>query len=124
MKPSHRIRKINAAVLVRDQVIIDPETGAETTLAMSDEMQLKIEQLVGDTIGIDVNRGDSLTVSSSTFIDTLEGVESIWYETGWFRSTVNQFGMIIILGIVVLGIIRQLLSRILIPASAATGVSM
>ena len=61
---------------------------------MSDEMQLKIEQLVGDTIGIDVNRGDSLTVSSSTFIDTLEGVKVHWYESGWFRSTVNQFGMI------------------------------
>jgi flagellar M-ring protein FliF len=124
MKPSHRIQKINAAVLVRDQVIIDPETGAETTLTMTDEMQLKIERLVGDTIGIDVNRGDSLTVSSSTFIDTLEGVQSIWYDTGWFRSTVNQFGMIIILGIVVLGIIRPLLSRILIPASAVTGVGM
>jgi flagellar M-ring protein FliF len=124
MKPSHRIQKISAAVLVRDQVIIDPETGAETTLRMSDEMKLKIEQLVGDTIGIDVNRGDSLTVSSSTFIDTLEGVKSNWYESGWFRSTINQFGMIVILGIVVLGIIRPLLSRILVPASAVTGAGM
>ena len=124
MKPSHRIQKINAAVLVRDEVIIDPETGAKTTLPMSEEMQLKIEKLVGDTIGIDVNRGDSLTVSSSTFIDTLEGVRTNWYETGWFRSTVNQFGMIVILGIIVLGIIRPLLSRILVPASAVTGVGM
>ena len=122
MKPSHRIQKINAAVLIRDEVIIDPETGAKTTLPMSEEMQLKIEKLVGDTIGIDVNRGDSLTVSSSTFIDTLEGVRTNWYETGWFRSTVNQFGMIVILGIIVLGIIRPLLSRILVPASAVTGV--
>ena len=124
MKPSHRIQKINAAVLIRDEVIIDPETGAKTTLPMSEEMQLKIEKLVGDTIGIDVNRGDSLTVSSSTFIDTLEGVQTNWYETGWFRSTVNQFGMIVILGIIVLGIIRPLLSRILVPASAVTGVGM
>jgi len=124
MKPSHRIQKINAAVLVRDEVIIDPETGAKTTLPMSEEMQLKIEKLVGDTIGIDVNRGDSLTVSSSTFIDTLEGVRTNWYETGWFRSTVNQFGMIVILAIIVLGIIRPLLSRILVPASAVTGVGM
>jgi flagellar M-ring protein FliF len=124
MKPSHRIRKINAAVLVRDEVVIDPETGAKTTLTMSDEKKLKIEQLVGDTIGIDANRGDSLTVSSSTFIDTLEGVKTNWHETGWFRSTVNQFGMIFILGIVVLGIVRPLLSRILVPASASTGVGM
>jgi flagellar M-ring protein FliF len=124
MKPSHRIQKINAAVLIRDEVIIDPETGAKTTLPMSEEMQLKIEKLVGDTIGIDMNRGDSLTVSSSTFIDTLEGVRTNWYETGWFRSTVNQFGMIVILGIIVLGIIRPLLSRILVPASAVTGVGM
>lgn len=124
MKPSHRIRKINAAVLIRDQVTTNPETGAQTTLTMSEEMQLKVEQLVGDTIGIDVNRGDSLTVSSATFIDTLEGVRINWYDTGWFRSTIKQFGMIVVLGIIVLGIVRPLLSRILVPASAGTGLGM
>ena len=75
MKPSHRIQKINAAVLVREQIIIDPETGAETSIPLADDMMAKIEALVADAIGIDVNRGDSLTVSSSAFIQQLEGLK-------------------------------------------------
>ena len=120
MKPSHRIQKINAAVLVRDQTVINPETGAKTTVPMSEELQLKIEKLVSDTIGIDINRGDSLTVSSSKFIDTLEGVTTKWHESTWFRSTINQFGMIMVLALVVLGIVRPLLNRILVPAGSVT----
>ena len=124
MKPSHRIQKINAAVLVRDQTVINPETGAKTTLPMSEELQQKIEKLVSDAIGIDINRGDSLTVSSSKFIDTLEGVTPKWHESSWFRSTINQFGMIMVLALVVLGIVRPLLNRILVPAGAATGTGL
>ena len=103
LKPSHRIQKINAAVLVREQTIIDPETGAETSAPLADDMMRKIEALVADAIGIDVNRGDSLTVSSSAFINQLEGVQALWYEEPWFRSAINQFAIILILGIVILG---------------------
>ena len=120
LKPSHRIQKINAAVLVREQTIIDPETGAETSAPLADDMMRKIEALVADAIGIDVNRGDSLTVSSSAFINQLEGVQAPWYEEPWFRSAINQFAIILILGIVILGIIRPLLNRILVPAAVAS----
>ena len=120
LKPSHRIQKINAAVLVREQTIIDPETGAETSAPLADDMMRKIEALVADAIGIDVNRGDSLTVSSSAFINQLEGVQAPWYEETWFRSAINQFAIILILGIVILGIIRPLLNRILVPAAVAS----
>ena len=120
LKPSHRIQKINAAVLVREQIVIDPETGAETSAPLAEDMMRKIEALVADAIGIDVNRGDSLTVSSSAFINQLEGVEAPWYEEPWFRSAINQFAIILILGIVILGIIRPLLNRILVPAAVAS----
>ena len=126
LKPSHRIQKINAAVLVREQNIIDPETGLETSVPLSDDLMRKIEALVADAIGIDVNRGDSLTVSSSAFIKELEGVEAAWYDSSWFRSALNQFAIILILAIVILGIIRPLLNRILVPAAtpgAAASVS-
>ena len=124
MKPSHRIQKINAAVLVREQIIIDPETGAETSIPLADDMMAKIEALVADAIGIDVNRGDSLTVSSSAFIQQLEGVEAQWHEEAWFRSALNQLAMILILAIVILGIVRPLLNRILVPsATTAVGIA-
>ena len=117
LKPSHRIQKINAAVLVREQTIIDPETGLETSVPLADDMISKIEALVADAIGIDVNRGDSLTVSSSAFVKQLEGIEAPWHEEAWFRSALNQLAVILILAIVILGIIRPLLNRILVPAA-------
>ena len=120
MKPSHRIQKINAAVLVREMRVIDPETGAETNVPMSDEMKEKLESLVTDAIGIDINRGDSLTVSSSAFMNVLEGVEAPWYEKDWVRSSINQVAIVLILAIVILGIIRPLLNRILVPASISS----
>lgn len=120
MKPSHRIQKINAAVLVREMRVTDPETGAETNVPMSDEMKDKLESLVTDAIGIDINRGDSLTVSSSAFMNVLEGVEAPWYEEGWVRSSINQVAIVLILAIVILGIIRPLLNRILVPASVSS----
>ena len=120
MKPSHRIQKINAAVLVREMRVTDPETGAETNVPMSDEMRDKLESLVTDAIGIDINRGDSLTVSSSAFMNVLEGVEAPWYEEDWVRSSVNQVAIVLILAIVILGIIRPLLNRILVPASVSS----
>ncbi len=120
MKPSHRIQKINAAVLVREMTVTDPETGVQTNVPMSDEMKVKLESLVTDAIGIDINRGDSLTVSSSAFMNVLEGVQAPWYEETWFRSAINQFAIVLILAIVILGIIRPLLNRILVPASVSS----
>ena len=119
-KPSHRIQKINAAVLVRDQMIADPETGAQTSVPISDETRQKIERLVADTIGIDINRGDSLTVSSSPFMTELEGVSAPWYDAEWVRTAINQLAIILILAIVILGIVRPLLHRILVPAPATS----
>jgi flagellar M-ring protein FliF len=120
MKPSHRIQKINAAVLVREMTITDPETGMESNVPMSDDMKAKLEGLVTDAIGIDINRGDSLTVSSSAFMNVLEGVQAPWYEEKWFRSSINQMAIVLILAIVILGIIRPLLNRILVPASVSS----
>ena len=53
LKPSNIIRKINAAVLVRQPDVIDPETGLSTSQAMSEEDLARIEKLVADAIGID-----------------------------------------------------------------------
>ena len=118
-KPSHRVQKINAAVLVRDEMRLDPETGTQTPIPLSEARKVQIEALVIDAIGIDINRGDSLTVSSSPFIDNLEGVRLAWYEHAWLRGTLNQFAIVLILAIIILGLIRPLLSRILIPAAAS-----
>ena len=118
MKPSNVIRKINAAVLVRERTITDPETGLPTTQKMTEGELLQIEKLVADAIGINEERGDSLTVSSAPFVSIVsEGVYQRWFEKPYMRSIINQAGFVLILGIVILGVVRPLLSRILIPVS-------
>ena len=117
LKPSNIIRKINAAVLVRQPDVIDPETGVTTSQPMSAEELARIEKLVADAIGIDTERGDSLTVSSAPFInELLDGVKPQWYEKPFMRAAINQAGFILIIGIVVLGIVRPLINRIFVPA--------
>ena len=118
VNPTNIIRKINAAVLVRERSIMDPETGLPTTQKMTEGELLQIEKLVADAVGIDKERGDSLTVSSAPFIDELTGAVQIqWFEKPYMRSIINQAGFVLILAIVILGVVRPLLSRILIPVS-------
>ena len=118
MKPSNVIRKINAAVLVRERTIEDPETGLPTTQKMTEGELLQIEKLVADAIGINEERGDSLTVSSAPFVSIIsDAVYQRWFEKPYMRSIINQAGFVLILGIVILGVVRPLLSRILIPVS-------
>ena len=116
VNPTNIIRKINAAVLVRERSIVDPETGLPTTQKMTEGELLQIEKLVADAVGIDKERGDSLTVSSAPFMDELSDAVTLqWYEKPYMRSIINQAGFVLILAIVILGVVRPLLNRVLIP---------
>ena len=116
VNPTNIIRKINAAVLVRERTIMDPETGLPTTQKMTEGELLQIEKLVADAVGIDKERGDSLTVSSAPFMDELtDAVQLQWFEKPYMRSIINQAGFVLILAIVILGVVRPLLNRVLIP---------
>ena len=116
VNPTNIIRKINAAVLVRERTIVDPETGLPTTQKMTEGELLQIEKLVADAVGIDKERGDSLTVSSAPFMSELtDAVTLQWYEKPYMRSIINQAGFVLILAIVILGVVRPLLNRVLIP---------
>ena len=67
-------------MLLREAVAINPETGLEEGKPLSPEKIAEIEKLVSGAIGINADRGDTLTVSSSPFISTLEGVSKEWHE--------------------------------------------
>jgi len=114
-KPSNTIIKITAAVLLREAVAINPETGLEEGQPLSPEKIAEIEKLVAGAIGINADRGDTLTVSSSPFISTLEGVSKEWHEIPLIKNLLKQLVTILILSIVALGVIRPLLNRIMIP---------
>lgn len=115
-QPTNSIVQINAALLVRDQKVLDPETGEMTSRPIDPKVLEDIENLVASAIGLQLDRGDKLTVKSQPFINELEGVEIDWYETAWVEDLAKQFGMIVMLGVVSLGVIRPLLNRVLVPA--------
>lgn len=118
-RPSSQITGIQAAVLVREMETRDPETGLTQIQEIPQEKLDEITALVANTIGIDEERGDSLTVSSSTFVSALEGVKKPWYDMDWAVTIMRQGLTILIMAVVVLGVIRPLINRIMVPA--ATG---
>lgn len=116
MAPSNRIVKIDAALLLRTQMVIDPETGLEQPQSMSPEAMADIERLVSSAIGLNPARGDTLTVTAKPFVSTLEGVSVSWFQTDWIQQLAKQFVTVLLLAVITLGVIRPLLNRVLVPS--------
>ena len=116
MAPSNRIIKIDAALLLRTQMVIDPETGLEQPENMSPEALADIERLVSSAIGLNPARGDTLTVTAKPFVSTLEGVSMSWFQTDWIEQLAKQFVTVLLLAVITLGVIRPLLNRVLVPS--------
>ncbi len=117
-KPGTQITRIQASVLVRDLEVVNAETGLSEVQSVPEEKLVEIEKLVINAIGLDLERGDSLTVSSSAFVSTLKGVTKPWYDMEWAVTLMKQGMTILIMAVVVLGVIRPLISRIMVPAAA------
>ena len=114
--PTGVIKLIQAAVLVRETTSIN-EDGIEVS-SITDETKERITSLVKDVIGFSEDRGDSLTVSSSTFVPVLEGIDKPWYEMEWVQKGLTQAIMVILLAIVTFGVLRPLVNRIIVPIDA------
>ena len=89
----------------------------ESTVLTPEKIE-EIKSLIASAIGIDKERGDTLTVSSSQFVSALEGVSKSWYDIPLFKNLIQQSITIIILAIIALGVLRPLLNRILVPVGA------
>ena len=85
--------------------------------ASAPDTATELEALVASAIGINAERGDSLTVSSSTFVSALEGIKKPWYDMDWAATIMRQALTILIMAVVVLGVIRPLINRIMVPAA-------
>ena len=118
-KPNNQIIGIKAAVLVREAEQLNPETGLMEAMPVSDEQIAEIEFLVADGIGINADRGDSLTVRSAAFAEAIQGVEKPWWEIEFFDTLIKQTITLLVMGVVVLGVVRPLIGRIMVPV--ATG---
>ena len=116
-QPMNQIVRIDAALLVRDRSVIDPETGESVVQPFDDKVLQDIRSLVSSAIGLKPERGDTLIVNSQPFMQELPDAVTIkWFEADWVKDLGKSIAMILMLAVVSLGVIRPLLSRLLVPA--------
>ena len=120
--PSNLITRIDAALLIRDRKVINPDTGLETYEPVPEEVITQVENLVKSALGIKEERGDSLTVTSQPFVEEFEGFVTKWYEGQWFRSIVEKSLLVLLIGVVALGVVRPMLNKILVPTASTNSV--
>ena len=120
--PSNTIIRVDAAVLVRDKKIVDPETQEVTYEPLSDDVKTQLRELISSALGLKLDRGDTLTISSQPFIEEFEGFEVNWYETPWFRATIENGLLVLLISVVALGVVRPMINKILVPTASTNSV--
>ena len=120
--PSNTIIRVDAAILVRDKKIVDPETQEVTYEPLSDDVKTQLRELIGSALGLKLDRGDTLTIASQPFIEEFEGFEVNWYETPWFRETVENGLLVLLISVVALGVVRPMINKILVPTASTNSV--
>jgi len=120
--PSNTIIRVDAAILVRDKKIVDPETQEVTYEPLSDDVKTQLRELISSALGLKLDRGDTLTIASQPFIEEFEGFEVNWYETPWFRATVEKGLLVLLISVVALGVVRPMINKILVPTASTNSV--
>ena len=120
--PSNTIIRVDAAILVRDKKIVDPETQEVTYEPLSDDVKTQLRELISSALGLKLDRGDTLTIASQPFIEEFEGFEVDWYETPWFRATVEKGLLVLLISVVALGVVRPMINKILVPTASTNSV--
>ena len=120
--PSNTIIRVDAAILVRDKKIVDPETQEVSYEPLSDDVKTQLRELISSALGLKLDRGDTLTIASQPFIEEFEGFEVNWYETPWFRATVEKGLLVLLISVVALGVVRPMINKILVPTASTNSV--
>ncbi|MEM6896434.1 MAG: flagellar M-ring protein FliF C-terminal domain-containing protein, partial [Pseudomonadota bacterium] len=117
------ITRVYAAVLLHELPPAatggeEEESGEVTAAAAAQDALLQqVDALTRSAIGFDEERGDMVTVATARFVETAPLIASpAWYQQAWLPSLGRGAAQLAILAIVVLGIIRPLLQRLLPPA--------
>jgi flagellar M-ring protein FliF len=115
-----QILRVHAAVLLHQMPAALDENGQPIEAPQTPPMD-EIEALAKSAIGFSTERGDVVTVTSAPFVVTPSVMpEAQWYEASWLPDLGRILAQLFVLGIIVLGVVRPLLERLL-PAPAAEG---
>jgi len=110
------VRRLSVAVVVDDKLSKNEQEEVVRTPLSAEDIQ-SYRQLVSDAVGLDENRGDTLTVVNASFVQEKQEEHSeleIW-EQPWFWNVVKQVlaGLAVLL--IVFGVIRPMLKDLTKP---------
>ena len=118
-RPSNQLMKIDAAVLLRQPKVIDPETGLLVSHPYNEQKLEEIRALIKSTVGLQDDRGDTLAISTTDVEPVLSEIAVEWYQMDWVKSAIQNVVIMLMLGVVVLGVIRPLINRLLVPVGGS-----
>lgn len=109
-----RLRRLSVAVVVDDQVRVDPATGESTRVPWTVDDLARFTRLVQDSVGFDASRGDSVSVINTAFTASLgEEIPDIpFYTQPWFWDIVKQVLGVLFILVLVFGVLRPVLNNI------------
>lgn len=109
-----RLRRLSVAVVVDDQVRIDPATGETSRVPWTADDLARFTRLVQDSVGFDASRGDSVSVINTAFTASMgEEIPDIpFYTQPWFWDIVKQVLGVLFILVLVFGVLRPVLNNI------------
>jgi flagellar M-ring protein FliF len=114
-----RINRLSVAVVVDDQVKLNPANGETTTVPWTTDQLARFTRLVQDAVGFDASRGDSVSVINVPFsTERGEVIPDIaFYSQPWFWDIVKQAMGVLFILVLVFGVLRPVLNNITNPKS-------
>ena len=113
------IKRLTLAVVVRSGSSLD-ENGKSVEKPISDEEKGRLTQLLQEAVGYSADRGDKLTIISSSFAEEKKYEGRSWYDAPWLEDAIKQIAIVLILGVVVLGALKPFLERLLDQSMTAS----
>lgn len=109
-----RLRRLSVAVVVDDQLRVDPATGESSRVPWTADDLARFTRLVQDSVGFDASRGDSVSVINTAFTASLgEEIPDIpFYTQPWFWDIVKQVLGVLFILVLVFGVLRPVLNNI------------
>mgnify|MGYP006268088119 CR=1 FL=1 len=106
------IKRLTLAVVVRNGTTVD-ENGRTVEKPLSEEERTRLTQLLQEAVGYVQERGDKLTLISSSFAEEKKYEGRSWYDAPWLEDAIKQTAIVLILAVVVLGALKPFLTRLL-----------
>jgi flagellar M-ring protein FliF len=113
------VKRLSVAVLLRSSTTVDPKTGKSVEKAMTEAESTRLTNLLQQAVGFDQDRGDRVSILSTSFADEQPMVSRSWYDAPWVEDAIRQGGILLVLAVIVLGALRPLLVRLMSRADYA-----